>query len=86
MKKREVCPHRNKRFSLRRQEKECIKRFGIDSSPCPDNGDVDCTLIPQIEPKETTREQVHQLIQWAKDNGYGLAAEWMVGKTMSGDK
>ena len=32
-------------------------------------------------PSKDPQTQVQQLIQWAKDNGYGLAAEWMVGMT-----
>ena len=31
------------------------------------------------EPSPDPQTQVQQLIQWAKDNGYKLAAEWMVG-------
>ena len=31
-----------------------------------------------IEPSPDLQTQVQQLIQWAKDNGYELAAEWMV--------
>ena len=31
-------------------------------------------------PSPDPQTQVQQLIQWAKDNGYGLAAEWMEKK------
>lgn len=33
--------------------------------------------LKRSPPSPDTQTQVQQLIQWAKDNGYGLAAEWM---------
>ena len=50
----------------------CRKGRGICSTlnaPCPDYN--------RQSPSPDPQTQVQQLIQWAKDNGYGLAAEWM---------